>query len=493
MGTVNLRPVFKFKSLSAYLAIGISVLPLFLQWPLFWDNLPYVGGIADYFFQHGIISSIFHLPKDWDVAHSPLFAAMLAISWKVFGKSLFVSYCLQFPFVFLSFFCLFELLGMLRTQWWVKGLFAFMLLSDTVVFTQINQLGYEWIMLAPFMICLLKLFQFYSNLDDDSRNGIMRRYGIWIWFLPFTQLRGLNMVGMLVGISFVLICLKSGIRKAFQVLLKKDIWIILGAALLTFSWLLIHKINCGYWTNATGTAWSGEHLIPSSFIGFMYKLVLSVWRLFDYGFITYFVLSLFTLVWFYPQKEKYKFLFTILPLVAISFFSLALQFSFFDIPICHRYFLVLHLIYPIAFIGLVLQLRPVVAIILMLICCLGVGSGYFWEYPEKMANGREVQASSMYYFPLRDSVEKYMRRENISSLEVVSHFPICVPNDWVKLSNTNQGALCGDIDTAQNPRFILYTNFSNGFTNAEKDGMRKMKKVRFWKNGPIQLILFRCH
>jgi hypothetical protein len=176
----------------------------------------------------------------------------------------------------------------------------------------------------------------------------------------------------------------------------------------------------------------------------------------------------------------------------LAFGLLALQFSFFDIPVCHRYFLVLHILLPIGFVWLLAQVDTVKALVLTVVCSCGVASGYFWEYPARMANGREVQASSICYFPLRDSVEKYMQAKSISQNEVVSHFPICVPNDWVKLTNSNQGALCGDIDTAKSPHYIIYSNFSNGFTDAEKFQISKMDTVRFWRNGPIHLMLLRC-
>ena len=490
MGAIIFKQFSVVKRQSFLFAFAISILPLFLQWPLFWDNLPYVGGIADYFFENGIAASIFHLPKDWDVAHSPVFAALLAFGWKVFGKSLLVSYFVQLPFVLITLFCLFELVGILSNKWWAKLAFCILLLADTMFFTQLNQLGYEWIMLAPFMISLLTLFQnFYSG---NFNSNVLARYGLGIWFLPFTQLRGVNMVVMLTGISFVLVFREKGYKRAIQLFLKRDLWLIFGAGLITFLWLLTHKLMCGYWTNASGTAWSGEHLIPSSILGFGYKILLSIWRLFDYGFVIYLVLMPILAAWFYRDQKEIKKIETGILLFVFAFVLLALQFSFFDIPICHRYFFVLHLLIPIGFIWLLSQLQKKIPLLVLCVACLGLASGYFWEYPERMANGREVQGSSMCYFSLRDSVENYMIQENISSHDVVSHFPICVPNDWVKLTNTNQGALCGDIDTAQNPKFILYSNFSNGFTNAEKYRMRKMKKVRFWKNGPIQLIVFRC-
>lgn len=490
MGSISSKFIYNFNRQSFLFALVFTALPLFLQWPLFWDNLPYVGGIADYFFEHGISASVFHLPKDWDVAHSPVFAALLAIGWKLFGKSLLVAYWVQLPFVFITLFCAFELVEAITTNRWSKWAFGILLLSDTQFFTQLNQLGYEWILLAPFMMSLLRLIRNYKSGTNEG--GVWNRYGIWIWLLAFTQLRGVNMVVMLVGISFALMTFETGFRRALQQFFKKDIWLILGTGLITFLWLLVHKLMCGYWTNASSNAWSGEHLVPSSFFGFGYKILLSIWRLFDYGFVSYLALIPLLSVWAYMAKKELNRIRNGILVFLIAFGLLALQFSVFDIPVCHRYFLVLHILLPIGFVWLLAQVDFAKVLALTVVCSCGVASGYFWEYPARMANGREVQASSICYFPLRDSVEKYMQAKNISNNEVVSHFPICVPNDWVKLTNTNQGALCGDIDTAKSPRYIIYSNFSNGFTDAEKEKLSKMDTVRFWRNGPIHLMLLRC-
>ncbi len=491
MGSVSLKFWLKPSGLSFTLALCLAFVPLFLQWPLFWDNLPYVGGIADFFYEHGVVGSLFHLPKDWDVAHSPIFAAILAEAWHLLGKSLLSSFLVQLPLVTITLYCSYELISLFSSNFWLKLAFTLLLLADTHFFTQLNQIGYEWIMLAPFMWSLLQLFRHFVGKDEHWT--IYSRYSIWVWVLPFTQLRGLNMVLLLVGVSFVLNQKKIGLRKAFSVILKRDSLLVLGAGLITFSWLLLHKWKCGYWTNASGVAWSGEHLIPSNVFDFCYKIAISVWRMFDYGFVSYLVVI--PVVWKLLRKRKSidsQFALGGILFVA-SFGILAIQFSFFDIPICHRYFLILHLLLPVLFVWLLAQVEQLKSsVLIFIICILGVSSGYEWEYPERMANGREVQASSMCYFPLRDSVEKYMQVKNISNNEVVSHFPICVPNDWVKLTNTNQGALCGDIDTAKSPRYIIYSNFSNGFTDAEKLQISKMDTVRFWKNGPIHLMLLRC-
>ena len=472
------------------LALILSCIPLFLQWPLFWDNLPYVGGIADYFYEHGVLKSLFHLPVDWDVAHSPIMASLLSLTWQLLGKSLLSSYLLQLPFVFICVFCLLEILAFYLKGVFPKLVVCALFLADTSVFTQINQVGYEWVMLAPFFLGLYHVMRSYQS--KELQEGVIARYGLFIWLIPFTQLRGINLFVLLIGISFVLNINKAGFRKALRLFFQKDILLVFGAALITFSWLLLHKLMCGYWTNATSTAWSGEHLVLSNFSGFLYRLGLCFWRMTDYSFAIYpLLMSILFLVSFEVRslvtKEKKAFW-----MILFLFFVLAFQYSLFAIPICHRYFLALHLIIPVAGIIFLLKLENLkLRLFSLLFLFFGVLSGHFWQYPERMANGREVQSSSIKYFVLRDSLDLFLKEAQIDRKKVVSHFPICVPEDWVYLSNSNMPAICADIDTAKAPMYVAYSNFCNAFTQTEREGLVKMKTVRLWKNGPLHIILYK--
>lgn len=492
MGAIKLNNISASKWQSFGLALIVSCIPLFLQWPLFWDNLPYVGGIADYFYEHGILKSVFHLPVDWDVAHSPIMASLLSVTWQLLGKSLLSSYLLQLPFVFICVFCLQEILAIYLEGIFPKLVVCALLLADTIVFTQINQVGYEWIMLAPFFLGLHHVMRSYQS--KELQEGVVARYGLYIWLIPFTQLRGINLFVLLIGVSFVLNMNKAGFRKAISLFFQKDILLVFGAALITFSWLLLHKLMCGYWTNATSTAWSGEHLVPSTFSGFLYRLGLCFWRMMDYSFAIYpLLLSILFLVSFevrsLVKKEKKAF-----GMILFLFFILSFQYSFFAIPICHRYFLALHLIIAVGGVIFLLKLENLkLRLFSLLVLFIGVLSGHFWQYPERMANGREVQSSSINYFVLRDSLNHFLDKAQIDRKKVVSHFPICVPQDWVYLTNTNAPAICSDIDTAKAPRYFVYSNFCNAFTQAEQLKLSKMKTVRLWKNGPLHIILYKAN
>ncbi len=77
--------------------IWAVILLLNFQNFFFWDTIQLVSKHANYFYDNNF-SSIF-LPEEMDSGHPPFYGMMMAVWWKVFGRTLWVSHFLNFLFV----------------------------------------------------------------------------------------------------------------------------------------------------------------------------------------------------------------------------------------------------------------------------------------------------------------------------------------------------------------------------------------------------------
>ena len=89
--------------------IAISLVLIFLKWntlhaPFHWDVMGFAVPIAENIYHHGVF-----ITKTGSTGHPPLFLAILALTWKIFGKSLFVSHFLNIILGALGLTCLFFL------------------------------------------------------------------------------------------------------------------------------------------------------------------------------------------------------------------------------------------------------------------------------------------------------------------------------------------------------------------------------------------------
>ncbi|MEA1897674.1 MAG: hypothetical protein U9N53_08430, partial [Bacteroidota bacterium] len=79
--------------------LGITLLTYFVSEHIFfWDTVQLASRHAHFYFENNF-NELF-LPDEIDSGHIPSFGIYLALAWKLFGKSLFVSHFAMLPFLY---------------------------------------------------------------------------------------------------------------------------------------------------------------------------------------------------------------------------------------------------------------------------------------------------------------------------------------------------------------------------------------------------------
>lgn len=378
-------PEKKISLLFIFLLIVITVifwLPT-IDTPFWWDSAGFVVHAARYYLENNFNSFI--LPSDATIsaiAHPPLFAFLLALTWKIFGDSLLVSHLFYLPFIILAVIFTY-LLGKKiansknKTANHLVGFSAALLLFFTPLFLAQVGIVYPEIPTAAFGVMTVYFF-------------LKRRF--W-WYIISGGLmlfmKEGSVVIILAILVTVLIRLIFGIFKREKINFKrilKELLVLSSPILILVVWFIWHK---------TATGWM--FIIPSAREDFAEKVsVISFPRIFmvlRYFFLTqgrtiisYSILALlfFIFLKFLTKRTKEIFiqkdiiiLFLVIIFVPLLFGILEFlpRYIIFGLP-----FLFIIFSYLIAF---VFQKKAILVSIFSFLILLGIFS-FYWDTHQKI-------------------------------------------------------------------------------------------------------------
>jgi hypothetical protein len=120
---------------------------------------------------------------------------------------------------------------------------------------------------------------------------------------------------------------------------------------------------------------------------------------------------------------------------------------------------------------------------------IGLLSGNFWIYPDRIAKGWDSTLAYLPYFPLREKMMIFMKNEGIELEETASSFPNTGIIDRMDLSGNMASIAEADFLTS---KYIFYSNVYNNFTDEElmilRDKWQKIKEFRFMQ---VKVILYK--
>ncbi len=463
------------------------------QIPFFWDNVLLGSKYADHFYQNGWGN--FLLPLPIDAGHPLLFAYYLALQWKVFGKTLWVSHLAVLPFLW----------GIVWAYWGIAkrllhgyGLAAalLLLLADPALLAQSIVGGADVALLCFF------LWAVYGVIS-----GNRRLVALMLPLLCLVSLRGMILCAG-IGIGHLLLYPHAK-QQSWWARLTGLLPYYIPALLVSAGWLLYHYHHTGFLVeNHTYRHW--WHHYQKAGILFMVKnAIVCIWRLIDQGRVYMYVVTGGCLVYLWRQNRKSsppappqrsgeftygndrqdstnglcslsRWLEGILtPFSAAQKQYMALVFTlllcflpflvFRQMPLMHRYFMPFYaLVIPVFLLltGKVMSPKGVKPITLGAVVFLI--SGHFWLYPSPIANGWDATLACLPYFAAKNAANKYIIQQGIPPQQICTEFPMVSGARHTHLTEVNNLQLTAFTNqTLQTCNYVLYANVSNDFNAKE--------------------------
>ena len=112
--------------------------------------------------------------------------------------------------------------------------------------------------------------------------------------------------------------------------------------------------------------------------------------------------------------------------------------------------------------------------IISTIWLLGLITGNFWVYPDKVAQGWDSTLAHLPYYDLRSDIIDYLHKNNIDIRDVGSDFPMTGPFKHLDLSDN---LIAFPDKNFEHQNYILYSNIFNDFSDSQIDELQSNWKV----------------
>jgi hypothetical protein len=447
--------------------------------PFFWDTVQLASKHGHFFYETDFQSLI--LPEEIDSGHPPLFGMYMALTWKLFGKTLMVSHLAMLPFLFGIVYSLQKIgekiAGPRQAAWLVL-----ICLLDPVLASQGILVSPDVLLVCCFLMAVWTIWK-----------GKLQLLTLAILGLGLVSTRGM-MVGAALYLFSVLIDAPINLRSFLQKLGP-----FLPGGIAAGAYLFYHWQQTG-WIGYHPTSTWAPSFERVDIQGFAKNLVVLCWRFLDFGRVFIWIaLGLLLL----PKLGKLKmFQRKIDPSdLGIQLFLLSLLVFVFTVPtqlfyrglLAHRYllpcflclnFLLFHFLSQQT--GLQFQKKKKWFLALV---CAGLFSGNFWVYPPSISMGWDSTLAHTPWYGLLGQAMSFLKKNNIPLGTVGTVFPNIGKRDFYELDGDSTGF--SEKDFEQNC-FIFYSNIMNDFTDEELAELNANWPIVFKQNsGGVFAIIYK--
>ena len=416
--------------------------------PFFWDKDILYSKIAHWLPEHHF-SLV--LPNELDAGYPPALGYLLALAWKLTGKSLFTAHLLMLPFT-------------LGIVWQTRNLLDYfmggrylvpamiLLFADTVFLSQTVVFSTDLAMLFFMILAINSVVKKKRLLLALAVTGLL-----------FTHFRGIIVVATLGVLD---IYMTTG-RKNLPALFRLSFPYIPALALFG-AWMIHHYCHTGWVLYHPGSPWAGCYERVNG-AGIIRNAVIVLWRLADYG--RLFVWIIPVLAFFSMNRKKLLAdpnIKLILLLLAATFFFTVPAMLTHKILNGHRYLIPFFSLLTVlaSYLLFISPGFPRARKVLFAVVLTGLISGNFWVYPEKTATGWDATLAHLPYHHLRHRMIQYIDQQKIPFENVGSETPNLVPLRYIDLKNDDRSFPRADL---QKQPYIFYSNIFNMFTDDEID------------------------
>lgn len=448
--------------------------------PFFWDTVQLASKHGHYFYDTDFQSLI--LPEEIDSGHPPLFGAYIALVWGIFGKTLQVSHFAMLPFLFGIAFLLVSigknLVGERHAPW-----LALLCFADPV-------LAGQSVLVSPDIV--LACFFLLSIWAILHQKPLFLTISIII--LGLISTRGMMLSMALFAFSVFVTQGEIGLKQIGKKLLPFLLGAFCAGGYLFYHWQQTGWV--GYHANST---WAPS-FERTDFQGFIKNIAVLAWRLLDFGRV-FVWLAIGYLAFVYWKKNSFKRIklnrqYPGIQLIVLSVFVflaiVPIQLPYKGL-LAHRYFLPFFLTLNMAVLYFLKSQIHVVSYkkmgkLAVPIICIGLSTGNFWVYPEKVAMGWDSTLAHLPWYGLLHQTKGFLNSKAIPLNQVGTAFPNIGSRELYELDGNTDGFIEKNLDSNC---YLLYSNIMNDFTDDEIDRLKSKWTPLFeQKTGGVCIILY---
>ncbi len=433
----------------------------------FWDTVQLASRHANFYFGQNL--KLLLLPDNMDSGHIPAFGYLLAVSWKLFGKNLFVSHLFMLPFLLGTVYHAFKLISWFfdKNKYWVLILF----LADPSLLAQAVLVSPD-IPLIFFMVMLLN-----GILYDKPSLKIIAVTG-----LALVSMRGWMVATMLfIFDGFNILYLSH--KKLKNVL--KQLAYYLPGGFIALLFILIHYQSKGWVGYHENSPWAGS-FAKTGFMGFIYNIFIFGWRLIDFGRVIWWIILIFFVPFILKRLKSDKKLQSLVFLTFIFLLIFPVNMLIHKYLTQHRYFLPVYLIIALT-ISYILYLKININRIAPFIL-VALLAGNLIVYPDKIAQGWDATLAHLPYYKMRKNVIQFMNGNRIGISNTKCWFPNLSPANIIDLSNDTTRFTDKKLSSCP---YCLYSNIYNDIDDNEYDEVMTWDLVYKQEKAGIKMLLFK--
>ncbi len=457
----------KQQRIAFFIVVGVLVVSFLLSYnhPFFWDAVSKAGR-ANWLYQNNFTSLV--VPTELNSGHPPLWIASLAVSWKLFGQTLWVSRLLlllinigvAYQIILLAR----KLIAPKASIYWV-----FLVFLDPTLITLSLSLNNDVLLL---FFCLIGLNALLSNLKY--------LYALALCGMLFANLRGIYCFIALLAIHIILIRCKQLTRNS-----KMFGSYIVGAVVIGL--FFVYQYNEVGWALISKNDKYSGHRELSNIGGIAknsaayFKALLDFGRVFLWLIIIVLILKNKYLKQLFRDAKSQIILVCLLSFGLVFFLGIALSTN----PMAVRYLVLLYILSGFLFVHVVATTvkRKIVKASIVVAVFFGLITGHFWVYPTKIAQGWDSSLAYLNYYSPEQKALGFIKEHNISRDVIGTNLPLNNRHmSYLDINGKNMVSFTA-VDLNLN-EFVLFSNLENSSTDEQIDILTTWDTVfDFHQNG----------
>ncbi len=439
---------------------------------MFWDNVLFASKMGTQLFSQGIFN--WYIPENFDPGHPPFLGFVLAIGWKLLGKSLWVSHLMMMPFVFGILWQLYSLTSCFFSKNNLR-------IAATILVAADPTLSAQFVLVNPEVI---QIFFFLMAVNAILKNNYFFKF-LGLFFLGIVTFRGMMLCGgiLLFDVGYSILIKKTGVPSFIN---KKNIIAYVAGALPAIIFIVWHIAARGYLIQTSpDSPWAGAaHFVNTK--QFIFNLIVIVHRHADFGR----CMVLLFILWLMLSKKslfKETSVQSLLLLAFISTFFISIYSLLSTNAMGHRYFIPSYLSFALLAAVLITYVNITHQKILYFILLSALLTGNLWVYPKKIAQGWDASLAHMPYFKLRLQAINYLDNQKTTLDSVATFFPNDEKLDDITLNGDFRSFA---YFTGKNP-YVFYSNVYNLSNEEYKMIEQNYTILKTFKNTTVSISILK--
>ncbi len=441
--------------LAGSIAFLIVLFSLTINVPFFWDAVS-KSIRATWLYDHNFSQLV--VPTELNSGHPPLWESLLALSWKIGGRTIEASRVLLLIFNIGAFWQLIRFIKSNKTEkvpFWA----IILVLIEPTLLAQTTIINNDMMLLFFTLLGLNSIYKNQKIFFAFALTGVL-----------FSNLRGVSVFTSLLVIDFLFYWFKLKEKN------QRFLWVSYVFPIVIFGLFLTYQQSVlGWFLKAPGNshreiAGLGQIFKNIAAIG---KSVLESGRIFMFLPLVILTIRLLKVKkWNHIQVENKR--------LVVSFSVFFIVFSGLFIimtnPLGPRYYMICYLIATILFLNLTFDLIRNIRWkkLTMSIVAVGFLTGHLWIWPAAIAQAWDSTFAYLNYFPLKNKMELFVSENRLSKTEIGTNLNLNIP-EYVDLKEPVT-VKYSKLDLSQN-KYVIFSNIENSTSEEDIHTLRNNWKL----------------